>query len=212
MPKPVTHESLEVLLESFQRADIEAQLRLPKGTYTGKELKALKRAHRELIKASSEEAREIFPPVPEYVADPLKHAISEAARVFAHLPTSRDAKRELVKMVSTLRFNLQVAFAHKSCEEAASRAYALGLMIGRLQAREHEAVTVSGIQSKRGGGKGGRTRDKSDPTWQQTVNAMMKANGRSYTDVCEEIGRRSGVTGRTVKNHTTNPRPKKIRK
>jgi len=185
MPKPVTYQSLESLLEHL-------------GMISGKE--------------SCEEAREIFPPVPEYVADPLKHAISEAARVFAHLPTSRDAKRELVKMVSTLRFNLQVAFAHKSCEEAASRAYALGLMIGRLQAREHETATVSGTRSKRGGATGGRTRRKADPAWQGQVNAMMKGNRRSHTDVCKEIGEQSGVSARCVRDNTSNPRPKKIRK
>jgi len=211
-PKPVTY-TLEALLESFQRADLEAQIRLPKGTYTGKELKALKRAHGNLIKESSEEAREIFPPVVEDIADPMKHAFDEAARVFEFHPTSRDAKRELTKMVSKFRFNLLVALAeNKSCEEVARRAYALGLMVGRLQSREHETVTISGTRSKRGGGKGGRTRCKSNPKWQAQVETKMHGNRRSYTDVCEEIGQQSGVSGRCVRDNTTNPRLKTIRK
>jgi hypothetical protein len=109
MPKPVTY-TLEALCESL-------------GSISGPE--------------SSEEARRIFPPIPEDIADPMKHAFDAANRVFEHSPMSRDAKRELVKL-SKFVFNLQLALVGKSCEEVASRAYVLGLLIGRLQARERE--------------------------------------------------------------------------
>ena len=125
-PQPVTY-TLEALLEYL-------------GALSGPEL--------------SEEAREIFPPVVKDIADPVKHAFAEAARVFDEVPrvrrrgTSRDAKRELVKL-SKLVFDLQVARGNKFCEEVERCAYALGLLIGRLQAREHESDVVRGRKRSR---------------------------------------------------------------
>ncbi len=55
---------------------------------------------------------------------------------------------------------------------------------------------------------GGQSRSKGDLAWQAQVETMMQSKGRSYTDVCAEIGRRSGVDGRTVRRHTSNPRRK----
>jgi len=91
-------------------------------------------------------------------------------------------------------------------------AYEIGRRAEMLGVIPFETFARSGILSKRGSIKGGQTRDKSDLTWQSKVETKMRGNRRSHTDVCEEIGRQSGVTGRTVRKHTSNPRPKKIRK
>lgn len=56
--------------------------------------------------------------------------------------------------------------------------------------------------------RGGLTRDKSDLAWQSQVEEMMKRTGNSYTSVTEKIGKQSGTSARTVRNHTHNPRRK----
>ncbi len=182
---------------------------------------------------STEESRGVFPPL-ETIDNFVEHANEAISRVFRGLrrdlssgfttsegaksATTEDAKYEALEIMGGKfggkLFHVQAAIADLSVsrEEVARRAYVLGLLIGRLQAREHENRTVAGIRCQRGGIKGGQARDKSEPAWQSQVEEMMKGNGRSYTDVCDEIATRSGgVAGRTVRRHTSDPR-RKIRK
>lgn len=56
--------------------------------------------------------------------------------------------------------------------------------------------------------RGGLTRDKSDLAWQTQVEYEMERTGNSYTWTTEAIGKRSGVTGRTVRKHTHKPHQK----
>ena len=81
--------------------------------------------------------------------------------------------------------------------------------IGKCEAEIQRAVFEHGESlTVRAAHKGGLIRDKADPSWQKQVETMMNGSRRTWTDVCEEIGGRSGVTGKTVRKHTTNPRRK----
>jgi len=110
------------------------------------------------------------------------------------------------------------ALANGNTERAGYAAFVVGETQGRMS-RHIEAFEVSRAEIRSYARLGGQAKRKANPAWQGMIEAKLaaaKKNGsrRSYSDVCDEIGKQSNprCSGKCVRDHTTNPCPKKKRK
>jgi hypothetical protein len=78
---------------------------------------------------------------------------------------------------------------------------------------EHAIKALAGRARGRGGARKAaavtnEAHEELRPQYQRTVEALMGDGRTSYTAACEQVAASLGVSGRTVRDNTVNPRPR----
>ena len=144
-------------------------------------------------------------PLPE-----LERAVRDSRSLASDAAEERDFHDALL--------SVQVAIAdvaEADDPDAAQELVYLGVEIGRLLARIEVRPSRPLIETEKrrrkgareGGRKRARQRAKSWESYQPMVDQLLRA-GLSYSDAVEQAASSLGVNERTVRDHTTNPRPR----